>query len=181
MGAASKESRKKESIKIKLDFILKASLLAAFSLGCSQTTQPSIWNTEKILEECKKTSKPRILNLWATWCAPCIEELPDLQLLRKEFSPDNLEILAISYDAMIPGITEESAIKNVTSFLNDNDYSFKVALFSDDDYSALDQGLNLPGPIPITIAYNQKGEEVGRIEGKVNINQLRNLAINACK
>jgi cytochrome c biogenesis protein CcmG/thiol:disulfide interchange protein DsbE len=38
-----------------------------------------------------------ILNLWATWCPPCIEEIPDLDLLQKRMG-DKVTILAVSYD-----------------------------------------------------------------------------------
>jgi cytochrome c biogenesis protein CcmG, thiol:disulfide interchange protein DsbE len=38
-----------------------------------------------------------VLNLWATWCPPCIEEIPDLQLLQQRMG-DKVTILAVSYD-----------------------------------------------------------------------------------
>jgi peroxiredoxin len=38
-----------------------------------------------------------ILNLWATWCPPCIEEIPDLELLQKRMG-DKVTIVAVSYD-----------------------------------------------------------------------------------
>jgi cytochrome c biogenesis protein CcmG, thiol:disulfide interchange protein DsbE len=38
-----------------------------------------------------------VLNLWATWCPPCIEEIPDLDLLQKRMG-DKVTILAVSYD-----------------------------------------------------------------------------------
>lgn len=38
-----------------------------------------------------------LLNLWATWCHPCIEEIPDLDLLQKRMG-DKITILAVSYD-----------------------------------------------------------------------------------
>lgn len=38
-----------------------------------------------------------ILNLWATWCPPCIEEIPDLERLQKRMG-DKVTIVAVSYD-----------------------------------------------------------------------------------
>ncbi len=40
-----------------------------------------------------------LLNIWATWCAPCLEEMPSMQRLYESFSPDDFEIAAVSIDA----------------------------------------------------------------------------------
>lgn len=40
-----------------------------------------------------------LLNVWATWCAPCREEMPSMQRLYDRFTPDDFEIAAISIDA----------------------------------------------------------------------------------
>ena len=40
-----------------------------------------------------------LVNIWATWCAPCLEEMPSMQRLYEAFSPDDFEIAAISIDA----------------------------------------------------------------------------------
>ncbi len=40
-----------------------------------------------------------LLNIWATWCAPCLEEMPSMQRLYETFSPDDFEIAAVSIDA----------------------------------------------------------------------------------
>jgi peroxiredoxin len=38
------------------------------------------------------------INIWATWCAPCVEEMPSMQKLYNEFKGDDFEILAVSID-----------------------------------------------------------------------------------
>jgi len=42
-----------------------------------------------------------LLNIWATWCAPCREEMPSMQRLYEEFGEDDFEILAVSVDARV--------------------------------------------------------------------------------
>lgn len=42
-----------------------------------------------------------LLNVWATWCAPCREEMPSMQRLYDRFAPDDFEIAAISIDAPV--------------------------------------------------------------------------------
>ena len=46
-----------------------------------------------------------LLNIWATWCAPCLEEMPSMQRLYEAFSPDDFEIAAVSIDAP-PGVSD---------------------------------------------------------------------------
>jgi len=41
-----------------------------------------------------------LVNIWATWCPPCIDEMPSMEALYKIFKGENFEILAISIDAM---------------------------------------------------------------------------------
>ena len=40
-----------------------------------------------------------MVNIWATWCAPCLEEMPSIERLYKEFHSSGLEIMAVSVDA----------------------------------------------------------------------------------
>ena len=146
-------------------------------LRCSPAPPPidSVLNTEGAVQAIQQANEPLILNLWATWCVPCVEELPALQKLRESHPPENLSILALSYDAMIPGETPQSAQATVQSFLTSQGYTFETAIFWDDDYTDLNQILGLPGPIPVTLAFNAKGEELGRIEGKASLGDLAEL------
>lgn len=40
-----------------------------------------------------------LVNVWATWCAPCLQEMPSMQRLYEEFGDEDFEILAVSIDA----------------------------------------------------------------------------------
>ena len=41
-----------------------------------------------------------LLNLWATWCAPCLEEFPDLELLHRDFEPRGLRVIGLNVDEL---------------------------------------------------------------------------------
>jgi peroxiredoxin len=43
--------------------------------------------------------KPLVVNFWATWCPPCVEEMPDLQAIRDEYSGRGVEIIGIGIDS----------------------------------------------------------------------------------
>lgn len=57
-----------------------------------------------------------LINFWATWCGPCVEELPAIEKLQKEYG-DKIEIVAVNYG-------EDK--KTVDEFLKDKNYTFKV-------------------------------------------------------
>ena len=70
--------------------------------------------------------KPVLLNFWATWCVPCREEMPELELLYREHKAKGLVVLAVSVDA-------EQMARDIPEFLKEGDpavgaYTFPVAL-----------------------------------------------------
>ena len=55
-----------------------------------------------------------VLNFWATWCPPCVEEMPSLQHLEDELGPDGLAVIAVSVDERygdIAPFVEEHALR----------------------------------------------------------------------
>ena len=58
-----------------------------------------------------------LINFWATWCGPCVEEMPGIEKLQKEYG-DKIEIVSVNYG-------EDK--KTVDEFLKDKNYTFKVA------------------------------------------------------
>ncbi|HEX5155227.1 MAG TPA: TlpA disulfide reductase family protein [Parafilimonas sp.] len=68
-----------------------------------------------------------ILNFWATWCAPCIEELPNFEKLNNEYKKEKLKILLVSVDfksqltsSVIPFVSKKK-LKNEVFFLDETD------------------------------------------------------------
>lgn len=53
---------------------------------------------QKVVDLNKLRGKPVLVNFWATWCGPCVQEIPSLISLQKEFGPQGLTVIGISMD-----------------------------------------------------------------------------------
>ena len=100
-----------------------------------------------------------LLNFWATWCAPCKEEMPSLDLLTLNKNLDNLQIFPINVgqdnNEKVSIFFKDLKIKNLKSYF--------------DPPKTLAKTLALRG-IPTSILLNKKGEEFARIIGSIDFN-----------
>lgn len=102
--------------------------------------------------------KPVLLNLWATWCAPCVEELPTIDSLAARTS-GTAHVVALSQD-----IGDDASVP--TRFLNDRGWTH-VAAWHDPENEL---GITVGGALPTTIIYDAAGHEVGRVIGPLDWN-----------
>jgi len=98
-----------------------------------------------------------IINFWATWCVPCIEEMPSLNRLQKNPNFKNLQIIPIN-------IGRESVEKSKHFYKKLNINNLKI--YFDKDVELANKFL-LRG-LPTTVFINKKGEEFARVIGFVN-------------
>ena len=98
-----------------------------------------------------------MLNFWATWCAPCKEEMPSLDLLQNNESLNNLKIFPIN-------VGQEKIEKTLNFF---EDLEIKNLNLYFDMPITLAKKFRLRG-IPTTIIFNKNGEEFARIIGSTD-------------
>ena len=98
-----------------------------------------------------------ILNFWATWCAPCKEEMPSLDALLNNDRLNNLKIFPINVG--------KDNLEKSESFFKDLDIKNLEIYF--DSPSTLAKKLSLRG-IPTSIILNKEGEEFARIIGSID-------------
>ena len=98
--------------------------------------------------------KVTLLNLWATWCAPCRKEMPELAKLQKELGGADFQVVELSED--LKGYEASETFLKMVGAEN-------LTLFADDKAAALDS-LAAPG-LPVTLLLNRDGKEVGRLLG----------------
>ena len=108
------------------------------------------------------TGKLVLMNFWATWCAPCKEEMPSLDLLQSNESLDNLRIFPINVGQdnaeKVSAFFEDLKIKNLNPFF--------------DSQITLAKKFRIRG-IPTTILFNKEGEEFARIIGTIDFNDKK--------
>ena len=100
-----------------------------------------------------------ILNFWATWCAPCKEEMPSLDNLQSNSNLDNLKIFPIN-------IGQENISKSKLFFKQLNIKNLDIYI---DSSITLAKKFALRG-VPTTILINKDGKEFARIMGSINFN-----------
>ena len=98
-----------------------------------------------------------LLNFWATWCAPCKEEMPSLDALKINPSLDNIVIFPIN-------IGNDNLKKSKKFF---KDLNIKNLNIYFDNPITLAKDLNLRG-VPTTILFNKNGKEFSRIIGSID-------------
>ena len=124
------------------------------------------------------TEKLRLINVWATWCGPCVEEFPDLTAISRKFSRREFELITISLDT-------PNQIGKVKNFLGKhravmsdklrksvekegrttNNYLYTGASV-DELAEVLDP--DWPGPIPYSVLVDQNGKVLYKVLGKID-------------
>ena len=104
-----------------------------------------------------------VINLWATWCTPCVNELPYFDRLQRE-NPDGLRVLAIHSDL----ITDD-----VDAYLARFDYGIDFAVDTTGEVIAAVGGSTM---LPQTLVLNARGEVVYNQVGSVTYEALAELA-----
>ena len=104
------------------------------------------------------------LNFWATWCAPCREEMPSMEVLNKNFEKDGLVILAVSIDRV-------TTTKDIPPFVKSLNLTFPVLI---DSWGVTDKPYKRLG-VPETFIIDQQGIVREIIIGPKDWTRLDNL------
>ena len=100
--------------------------------------------------------KPVLVNLWATWCGPCVAEMPTLDALAAR-QADKLIVLTVSQDMQGRKLVDDWWAK----------HSFKIIAPYIDQENGLGFAFNT-GMVPTTVLYDRDGKEMWRVIGGMN-------------
>ena len=98
-----------------------------------------------------KDDKTYVVNFWATWCAPCVKELPHFEELYKNYKDKDVEVMLVSLDF------PHQYDKKLKPFIEKHDLKSKILVLDDTDMNTWIPKINenWDGAIPVTIIYNK--------------------------
>jgi thiol-disulfide isomerase/thioredoxin len=119
------------------------------------------------------SDKLRLINVWATWCGPCVMEFPDFITIDRIYRSRNFEFISINADKL-------SRKDNVLKFLQKNEASNKNFIFSSDNNTELVESVDpqWTGALPFTLLIEQGGNIIYRLQGPIDMVEIRKLIFN---
>ena len=116
----------------------------------------------------RSDEKTYVINFWATWCAPCIKELPHFEALHANYKENGVEVILVSLD--FPRLYETKLIP----YIEKHDLRSKIVALDDPDANAwiskVDE--NWSGAIPATLIHNKNKRKF--YEQSFDYEQLKN-------
>ena len=102
-----------------------------------------------------------VMNLWATWCAPCVEEMPTLGALAKTYAGRDLAVVAVSLDQ---ARAKDRAVKDLARLTGN------ALTFYTDPSAAIAYDSGAGSGMPTTIIFAKDGREIARLAGAADWN-----------
>lgn len=99
----------------------------------------------------KKDDKVHVVNFWATWCAPCVKELPYFETINEKYKDKGVEVLLVSLDF------PKDYDKKLKPFIKTKKIKSEIVAFDDTDQNRWIPAINKDwsGALPATIIYNK--------------------------
>jgi len=106
--------------------------------------------------------KVLVINFWATWCAPCLKEIPEFVRLQAEFQAVGLQFVGVSI--------EDRPV--VADFIKGNPINYPMLIAGDAGIGLARQLGNIINAVPFTVIVDQTGQIVHRQPGELSRQQL---------
>jgi len=152
--------------------ILLASIIAisagVFVRSLSETTHqaviipalefslPDVANKQRSLSEWQ--GKIRIINFWATWCPPCLEEIPEFIKLQTEYGDKNVQFIGVA-------IEDKQAVQQ---YLKNNPSNYPMLIGEEQAIKLSQQLGNIVNAVPFSLILNQQGQIIHRHPGELS-------------
>jgi len=107
--------------------------------------------------------RPLVLNFWATWCPPCVKEMPDLDRFQRQFAAQGWQVVGLAIDAPTA----------VREFLARTPVGYPIGLAGLDGTGLSRRLGNEGGALPFTVVFNAAGRVVQRKLGESSLEQMQ--------
>jgi len=118
------------------------------------------------LDVARLRGQPLLVNFWATWCPPCVKELPEINQFYLETKTSGWQVLGLAVDQAEP----------VNAFLKKTPLDFPIALAGPRGLSLVRELGNPAGGLPFSVVFDETGEIRWRRLGVSRLEDLRQLA-----
>ncbi|MFG6442948.1 TlpA family protein disulfide reductase [Roseateles sp. LKC17W] len=118
------------------------------------------------LDVARWRGQPLLVNFWATWCPPCVKELPEINQFYGEARGKGWQVLGLAIDQAEP----------VKAFLKKTPLDFPIALAGAQGLSLVRELGNAAGGLPFSLVFDERGEISWRRLGVTHLQELRALA-----
>ena len=117
------------------------------------------------------TGKTVVLNFWATWCPPCIDEMPELSTLHQEISSRNGLVIGIGIDSA----------SNIRQFASTNRFPYPLLVGGMGGTELSRRFGNHVGALPFTVVISPDGQVAHRSLGRIKLPKLREIVLAQLK
>lgn len=141
---------------------LTAALFGLFACG-SQATPPTLQVEtldHGVFDLADKRGSWVLVNFWATWCAPCLKEMPELDALDREHA--DISVVGLAF--------EETTTDELRAFLKQRPVAYPIALV---DVYAPPEGWDVPRGLPLSVLVGPDGEVRRKFLGPVTADEVR--------
>ena len=150
-------------------------ILAIITTSVSAKAQITPYSAEDIIHRCSSKDTLYIINFWATWCAPCVAELPEFNALNSRYAGKPVKVLLVSLD-----FKGDNTFK-LASFIERKKLTPEVVWLSDTDPNIFIPKIepSWQGSIPATVIV-QLGKQYKKfIEGSITERQIAKIVDKA--
>jgi thiol-disulfide isomerase/thioredoxin len=118
------------------------------------------------------SGKLRLINIWATWCGPCVTEFPDLVIIDRMYRGRQFELITISAD-------KKEKKEEVLGFLKQHQASNKNYIFNNDDVYKMIEAVDpkWQGGLPYTLIIEPGGNIIYRKQDTIDPLQMKKLIV----
>jgi len=114
----------------------------------------------------ERRGRPLLINFWATWCPPCVKEMPELDRFQREFAGSGWQVVGLAVDGPTP----------VREFLKRVPVSFAIGLAGFEGTDLSKRLGNAQGALPFTVLLDGRGRIVQRKLGETSFDELARWA-----